>query len=153
MLDPRLLRNELETTAAQLARRGLRLDVENIAALEGRRKALQVAAQELQNERNSRSKGIGWAKAAGEDIQPLLDEVADLGERLKGTQEELSQVQADLGEIVMGFPTRASRTAAMRPTTVRSGAGVNRRTSISRSRIMWTSEPPSAAWTSKPPPS
>ncbi|MEW7976240.1 MAG: serine--tRNA ligase [Candidatus Sedimenticola endophacoides] len=104
MLDPRLLRNELETTAAQLARRGLRLDVENIAALEGRRKALQVAAQELQNERNSRSKGIGRAKAAGEDIQPLLDEVADLGERLKGTQEELSQVQADLGEIVMGIP-------------------------------------------------
>ncbi|OQX31156.1 MAG: serine--tRNA ligase [Candidatus Sedimenticola endophacoides] len=104
MLDPRLLRNELETTAAQLARRGLRLDVENIAALEGRRKALQVAAQELQNERNSRSKGIGRAKAAGEDIQPLLDEVADLGERLKGAQEELSQVQADLGEIVMGIP-------------------------------------------------
>ncbi|MEW8043389.1 MAG: serine--tRNA ligase [gamma proteobacterium symbiont of Phacoides pectinatus] len=104
MLDPRLLRNELETTAAQLARRGLRLDVENIAALEGRRKALQVAAQELQNERNSRSKGIGRAKAVGEDIQPLLDEVADLGERLKGAQEELSQVQADLGEIVMGIP-------------------------------------------------
>ena len=104
MLDPRLLRNELEDTAQQLARRGVQLDVSLIAGLEAERKQLQVSAQELQNERNSRSKGIGKAKAAGEDIQPLLAEVADLGDRLKQAQDELSAVQARLKDITLGIP-------------------------------------------------
>ena len=104
MLDPRLLRNELDETAAKLARRGVRLDKAAVLALEERRKALQVSTQELQNERNSRSKSIGKAKAAGEDIQPLLAEVSDLGERLKGAQEALSQVQAEIQEIALGIP-------------------------------------------------
>jgi seryl-tRNA synthetase len=104
MLDPRLLRNELEATAAQLARRGVVLDQENIARLENRRKELQVAAQELQSERNTRSKAIGKAKAAGEDIQPLLDEVSDLGEKLKAAEEELTTVQQELQVIALGIP-------------------------------------------------
>ncbi len=104
MLDPRLLRNELEATAAALTRRGVTLDVEKITFLEARRKSLQVSAQELQNERNSRSKMIGKAKAAGEDIQPLLDEVSNLGDRLKEAQESLTEVQGQLQEISLGIP-------------------------------------------------
>ena len=104
MLDPRLLRNELETVAQQLARRGMRLDTAHISELESRRKALQITAQELQNERNSRSKGIGRAKAAGEDIQPLLAEVSDLGERLKAAEDELQTVQQALREISLNLP-------------------------------------------------
>ena len=104
MLDPRLLRNDLETTAAKLARRGYRLDMERFANLEARRKELQVQSQELQNERNGRSKSIGKAKAAGEDIQPLLAEVAELGDKLKGLQEALSEVQEAISEISLGIP-------------------------------------------------
>ncbi len=104
MLDPRLLRNELEATALQLARRGLKLDVERITGLEVRRKGLQVEAQQLQNERNNRSRQIGRAKAAGEDVQPLLAEVSDLGEQIKSSQEELRRVQAELQDISLGIP-------------------------------------------------
>jgi len=104
MLDPRLLRNELETVAQQLARRGMQLDTARISELESRRKELQVAAQELQNERNSRSKGIGKAKAAGEDIQPLLAEVSDLGDRLKTAEDELQTVQQELRDISLSLP-------------------------------------------------
>ncbi len=104
MLDPRLLRNELEATAAQLARRGMTLDTEQIAALEKQRKELQVKAEQLQSERNSRSKQIGKAKAAGEDIQPLLDEVASLGDEHKQAQEDLGKVQAELQQIILGIP-------------------------------------------------
>ncbi len=104
MLDPRLLRNDLDNTAEQLARRGYQLDKERISGLEARRKELQVQAQELQNERNSRSKSIGRAKAAGEDIQPLLAEVAELGDKLKDLQEALNQVQDELSEISLGIP-------------------------------------------------
>ncbi len=104
MLDPRLLRTQLQETAAQLARRGFQLDTVRIGELEERRKRLQVESQELQNERNSRSKAIGRAKSAGEDIQPLLDQVAELGDQLKAKQEELSGVQAELAEITLGIP-------------------------------------------------
>ncbi|MCG8038498.1 MAG: serine--tRNA ligase [Candidatus Thiodiazotropha taylori] len=104
MLDPRLIRNNLEEVAAQLRRRGYELDTQLIAQLEERRKGLQVESQELQNERNSRSKSIGKAKAAGEDIQPLLAEVAELGDRLKLLQEDLNSVQAELSEITLGIP-------------------------------------------------
>jgi seryl-tRNA synthetase len=104
MLDPKLLRTDLPQVAAQLARRGYALDVERIEALEARRKDLQVAVQNLQNERNTRSKSIGKAKAAGQDIQPLLAEVAELGDKLKDGQEALEILQGELSDIAMGIP-------------------------------------------------
>ncbi|WP_316364527.1 serine--tRNA ligase [Candidatus Thiodiazotropha sp. CDECU1] len=104
MLDPRLLRNNLDEVARQLARRGYQLDTEQISTLEAQRKQLQVESQELQNQRNSRSKSIGKAKAAGEDIEPLLAEVAALGDQLKASQEALSKVQETLSDITLGIP-------------------------------------------------
>jgi len=104
MLDPKLLRNELSTVAAKLARRGLVLNQEEIQALESERKTLQVQTQELQNERNSKSKSIGQAKARGEDLAPLLAEVAGLGERLTAAQGRLEQLQQKLEDIALGIP-------------------------------------------------
>jgi seryl-tRNA synthetase len=104
MLDPRLLRNDLDNTARLLARRGYTLDTGQFLALEERRKALQVQTQELQAERNSRSKSIGKAKAAGEDIAPLLKEVEGLGEQLKVADEQLGRIQDELNDILMGIP-------------------------------------------------
>ncbi len=104
MLDPRLFRSDLENTAARLARRGFQLDVEAIERLESERKVLQVQTQELQNERNQRSKAIGQAKAKGEDIQPLLDAVADLGDKLKQAEGRLAELQEELNGILMGVP-------------------------------------------------
>ncbi len=104
MLDPRLFRSELEETVQQLARRGFELDSAAISALEAERKTLQIQTQELQNERNQRSKAIGKAKASGEDIQPLLDAVADLGDRLKEAETRLAALQDELNTILMGVP-------------------------------------------------
>ncbi|HEC06874.1 MAG TPA: serine--tRNA ligase [Thiolapillus brandeum] len=104
MLDPKLLRNNLQEVADTLKRRGMALDTLAIEKLEARRKELQVRTQELQNERNTRSKSIGKAKAAGEDIQPLLDEVASLGDALKDAENDLKQVQEQLRDILMGLP-------------------------------------------------
>ncbi len=104
MLDPKLLRTDLDATAQQLARRGYQLDVARIAALETRRKAAQIATQDLQNERNTRSKAIGKAKAQGQDTAPLLAEVADLGDKLKQAETELTQIQNELDELLLGVP-------------------------------------------------
>ncbi len=104
MLDPKLLRSEPENVAVALARRGYTLDVALLAALETDRKAIQVETQTLQAERNSRSKNIGKAKAAGEDIAPLLAEVDDLGAQLKEAEARLSDVLAKIDVAAMDMP-------------------------------------------------
>ncbi|MCB1858715.1 MAG: serine--tRNA ligase [Gammaproteobacteria bacterium] len=104
MLDPRLLRNEILETAGQLARRGLVLDVDRITGLESTRKTLQMEAQNLQNQRNTGSREIGKRKAAGENVQPLLEEMAGFGDRIKQTEEELARIQDQLEEIILGIP-------------------------------------------------
>ncbi len=104
MLDPKLLRGDLEGTAARLARRGYVLNTGRVAKLEVRRKALQVETQDLQNERNSRSKEIGRAKATGDDAEPLLAGVAELAQHLKVAEVELKGVQEQLREIALEIP-------------------------------------------------
>ncbi len=104
MLDPRLLRTELHSVAERLAHRGAALDVGRVEELEAQRKAVQVRTQELQQERNARSKAIGRAKAQGEDIQPLLDEVARLGDDLGAAEIELNAIQQNLDLIYYGIP-------------------------------------------------
>ncbi|MGD8582198.1 MAG: serine--tRNA ligase, partial [Gammaproteobacteria bacterium] len=104
MLDPKLIRTDIAAVAAQLKRRGYDLDVAEIESLEVKRKECQVKTEQLQSERNSKSKSIGKAKAAGEDIQPLLDEVAGLGASLDEAKAELGEIQAQLDAILMGVP-------------------------------------------------
>lgn len=104
MLDPRLFRNELELVQQQLKRRGIDFDANSYMILESRRKDIQVKTQDLQNERNTRSKSIGQAKAKGEDIQPLLDRVQDLGDQLKAAETELAVIQAQMNAIMESVP-------------------------------------------------
>ena len=104
MLDPKRLRNDLDAVIAGVARRGFAFDRDRFESLEAQRKELQVTTQNLQNERNSKSKGIGKAKAAGEDIQPLLDAVASLGDELRDAQEKLAEVQQELQQMLLEIP-------------------------------------------------
>jgi seryl-tRNA synthetase len=104
MLDPKLLRNDLEGTARALARRGYVLDTARFAGLDAKRKALQVQADELRNTRNTRSKAIGRAKATGEDAAPLLEDMAELGSQLKIAEAALAEVQAELDAALYDLP-------------------------------------------------
>ncbi len=104
MLDPHLLRNHLAEVAKSLKKRGYQLDTSTIETLESDRKTLQVATQELQQERNQRSKEIGKIKAQGGDARLLLDEVGNLGDRLKEHETRLNEVQEQLNDFLMGIP-------------------------------------------------
>lgn len=104
MLDPKLLRTDLAAVAASLARRGLTLDIAEIERLEAERKAAQTEAERLQAERNARSKAIGQAKARGEDVQPLLQEVANLGERLEAAKARFAAVAQELEGLMLRLP-------------------------------------------------
>jgi len=104
MLDAKQLRSDLDNIATQLAKRGFTLDTATLTALEDQRKAIQVKTQELQNERNTRSKSIGQAKARGEDITPLLAAVSQLGDELDAAKAEQDEVLAKINDIASAMP-------------------------------------------------
>lgn len=104
MLDSKLVRTQTEEVAARLATRGYVLDVSLVESLEARRKAVQTRTETLQAERNARSKGIGQAKARGEDIAPLLAEVDRMGSELEEAKRELDLVQGELDALLLGLP-------------------------------------------------
>jgi seryl-tRNA synthetase len=108
MIDPKLFRNDLDAVIANLARRGMQFDKQNYLDLEEQRKSLQVKTQALQNDRKVRSKSIGKAKAAGEDIQPLMDEVAKLGKELDEAKIAFDKVQLELDDLFHGLPNLIS---------------------------------------------
>ena len=104
MLSKKQLRNDIEAVELSLKKRNFSFDINQLNDLENKRKINQVEAQELQNLRNTQSKSIGKAKAAGEDIKPLLDAVADLGGKLDKAKSELQVIQTQIDDIVMAMP-------------------------------------------------
>jgi seryl-tRNA synthetase len=104
MLDSKILRSDLDMVVAKLKIKNFDFDVAAFSLLEEQRKSLQVSTQKLQGERNSRSRAIGDAKAKGDDIQPLLDDVANLGDQLKTAEAELSELQTRLDGVLLDVP-------------------------------------------------
>ncbi|MDB2589546.1 serine--tRNA ligase [Candidatus Thioglobus sp.] len=104
MLSIKQLRNDVESVAKALSRRNFSFDIKELTDLENRRKKNQVKTQELQNLRNTQSKSIGKAKAAGEDIKPLLQAVTNLGDELESAKSELQEIQTKIDDIVLSMP-------------------------------------------------
>ncbi len=104
MLDPQLLRNDLDAVAEKLLVKGYQLDKKQFLDLEAQRKTLQVQVEDLRSQRNKASRKIGQTKAAGEDIQPLLDAVASLGDELKESEQSLISLQEKLNDLLAGIP-------------------------------------------------
>ncbi len=104
MLDPKLLRSDLTGVAAALARRGFVLDVEGFAALEERRKSVQIEADRLRAERNANAKAVGIAKSKGREVAGLLRLTESLGEQLQSVEQRQEAIQAQLTGLQMGLP-------------------------------------------------
>jgi len=108
MIDPKLLRQSTAEVAANLARRGFDFDIEAYLTLEERRKSLQVETEALRSERNNSAKDIGKAKARGDNIEPLLAAVKDLGDKLENNESALAEIQTALSDIELGLPNLLS---------------------------------------------
>ncbi|MGE8068852.1 serine--tRNA ligase [Pseudomonas sp. NPDC089569] len=104
MLDPKLLRSNLQEVADRLASRGFALDVARIEALEEQRKIVQARTEALQAERNAISKSIGQTKQRGEDIAPLMVNVESKGSQLNENKASLDKIQDELEAILLGIP-------------------------------------------------
>ena len=99
MIDPNLLRKDLTLVSNKLTDRGVLFEADGFLRLEEQRKQLQVRTEELQQQRNTSAKSIGQAKAKGDDIEPLLAAVSDLGDQLKQSQDQLQEVQDQLRDL------------------------------------------------------
>ncbi len=104
MLDPKGLRTDLDEIATNLARRAFQLDRGYYESLEDKRKFLQVRVESRRHERNERSRSIGRAKAAGEDIEPLKARVRELGNELAAAESDLHSLQEELNDFLAGIP-------------------------------------------------
>ena len=104
MIDPSHLRQHTEAVASNLAKRGYHLDLESFAAMETRRKALQVETEQLQADRNTQAKAIGQAKSKGEDVTALLAASAEIGQALKDKGQALEKLQHQLDELMLNMP-------------------------------------------------
>ncbi len=104
MLDPKYLRADIIEVAERLAARGFTLDVARVNGLEEQRKTLQTRTQELQAERNARSKAIGDAKRRGEDVAPLMAQVGELGSELDDCKRKQDEVLAELEALALAIP-------------------------------------------------
>ena len=104
MLDPKLVRNQLDDVAEKLKIRGFDINREKLSELESERKSLQIETEQLQSERNKKSKEIGQAKARGEDIEPIKQQVAQFSERLGECEKRLKALQEELNQELMSIP-------------------------------------------------
>jgi seryl-tRNA synthetase len=104
MLDPKLIRNNADQIAEQLRIKGYELDVDQLSTLEAQRKQLQIDTENLQSERNSKSKQIGQLKAQGLSADEVLAEVGSLGAKLDASKQQLKALQSELNSVLAGIP-------------------------------------------------
>jgi seryl-tRNA synthetase len=104
MLDLKLIRSDPERVKAALARRGAAERVDELLALDARRRELLPALENAQSERKSLSKQVGEAKKAGEDAAELMATVQGLKQRIESGKEELEQVEAEIASLALTLP-------------------------------------------------
>ena len=104
MLDPKLLRQDLDTVAAALAKRHVTLDFDVWRSLEQKRRSLQMEAERLQAERNAGSKRFGQAKRAGENTDALAAEMAQVNADLVAAEQALAAVQSEWQALALSVP-------------------------------------------------
>lgn len=104
MLDPKRLRAEIEELATQLAKKKFVLDVQLLESVDSKRKTLQLETESLQNERKSRSKLIGQAKAKGDDATEILASMEVINAELEAKKSALIALQDEYAAYAMGIP-------------------------------------------------
>ena len=104
MLDPKLLRSQLDVVASRLQCRHVELDTAKLQAFEESRRTLQSETEQLQAERNAGAKKIGLAKKSGEDVAPIMARMQQVNERLETVKVELESLQNNISAFAMAIP-------------------------------------------------
>ena len=104
MIDPKLLRTNIDVVNAALAKRGVQLDPAEWATLESHRKAIQLKTEQLQAERNQGAKQVGQIKREGGDASELMARMQAVGDEMKAAEAELSALQQEIEQKALNIP-------------------------------------------------
>ena len=104
MIDPKLLRTELDTVAQKLAKRGYTLDKAFWQQVEEQRKLIQVNTEELQAKKNAGAKQIGVMKRSGDNTDALMAEMAAISTEMKQAEEALKTLQDTINQAALSLP-------------------------------------------------
>ena len=104
MIDPKLLRTELDTVAEKLAKRGYELDKAFWQQVEEQRKSIQVKTEELQAKKNAGAKQVGLMKRNGENTDALMAEMATISSEMKQAEDALKALQEKILAAALTIP-------------------------------------------------
>ena len=104
MIDPKLLRTELDTVAEKLAKRGYELDKVFWQQVEEQRKSIQVKTEELQAKKNAGAKQVGLMKRNGENTDALMAEMATISSDMKQAEDALKALQDKILAAALTIP-------------------------------------------------
>jgi seryl-tRNA synthetase len=136
MLDPQLLRKDLESVKTRLANRGFELDTGLFTQLENERKQLQSRTEELQGKRNQLAKAIGMKKGKGENADVELAESSAVNQELEKNSARLTVLQEEIKNFLLNIPMSVYLWVKMRMRIRKSSLGASLRNLISHPRIM-----------------
>lgn len=106
MLDPRWVREHIDETREMLKNRNNEFPLDDFIELESRRRELLVQAEELKEKRNRGSKKVGAMRKAGEDTEALMEEMREIGEKVKEYDEEINKIESDLADLALTIPNK-----------------------------------------------
>lgn len=104
MIDPKLLRTNINELAQRLRLKGFDLDVTGFERLEKERKSIQTETESLQAERNKFAKTVGQAKAKGEDATRIMMEASVVNQKLVSLEGRLAQIEVEVKDFVLSIP-------------------------------------------------
>ena len=108
MLDIKAVRQDPESVALALKKRGFTFDIEQFKSLDARRKQADVDSQSLLAERKAASKQIGTLVGQGMSVDDAKAQVNETLERIAGKIDELTSeakaIQVELEDLLLGTP-------------------------------------------------
>ncbi|MBU5323340.1 MAG: serine--tRNA ligase [Sarcina ventriculi] len=107
MLDLKRIRNNPEEIKALLANRGEDFDVtciDEVVALDEKRRAILVDVEALKSKRNQVSAEIPKRKKAGEDVTAVMAEMREIGDKIKADDAKVSEIDEKINYIMLRIP-------------------------------------------------
>ena len=104
MLDLKRIRNNPEEIKALLANRGEDFDVtciDEVVALDEKRRAILVDVEALKSKRNQVSAEIPKRKKAGEDVTAVMAEMREIGDKIKADDAKVSEIDEKINYIML----------------------------------------------------
>jgi len=112
MIDPKLVREDLEGIRAMLKKRNMEsaVDPDELGRIDEERRSVIAKADELREKRNRVSKEIGKLKSGGGDASVLMAEMSGVNDGIRDLEVAAERLDAAFNELMLSLPNVLSDT-------------------------------------------